>query len=204
MICKGNFLDTYFKSLQKKLTWCQTFLREKRKNGISAEALTCSQPQRVMLLLPPCRAQVSGQPLPFTALLSPRTTWLLLPSSQAAKHPLSAASSHSCLPLGQGPAVTRVDHPQVSNSKCSGSLHLPNQCYSLARSGLGLVMGQIPVGQLYILGDACRGCTQCWTLQAGFPPTGDLWDMLILPSPEIPCLKCLWALTAEGMHKGTF
>lgn len=51
---------------------------------------------------------------------------------------------------------------------------------------MGLVMGQIPVGQLYVLQDACRGCTQCWTLQAGFPPTSDLWDMLILPSPEIP------------------
>lgn len=95
--------------------WYQTFLREKRSEGISAEALTCSQSRQVLLLLLPRRALPAGrrcqgepragQHLPLTAFPSPRTTWLLLPSSPAAKHRLRAPQrpgSHSRLPLGRG------------------------------------------------------------------------------------------------------
>lgn len=125
-----------------------------------AEALTCSP-----LLLPhgplPSghRRPRAGQPLPLTALPSPRTTGETASLFPGRRMPASCAPWRPLL-LALGGPVRRVDHPQVSSSKRSGSLPSPGQFYSVARSGMELVTGQVPVRQLYVLGDACTGCSQ--------------------------------------------
>lgn len=179
-----------------------------------------------------------GRPRPLTASPFPRTTQLLLPCSQAAthrlrapEHPCSHACMPACLPWGAEPAVTRADHPQVSNSERPGSpqfaqLVLPGgphwdgaaagahsckagahsqRCLQRLHPGVArLRLGFVPP----VPGEWDVAILPFLRLRLGFvPPVPGEWDMPILPfllqTPR-RCLKCLWALAAEGRHGGTF
>lgn len=176
MICKGNFLDTYFKSLQKKLTWCQTFLREKRRNGISAEARSpggcccCSLPAGHRC--PGSRG--ARQPLSLIALLSPRTTWLLLPFSQAAKHRFCAPWQPFLPALGAWSLLWwGLIIPRWATPKAQGPSICPISVTLWLILGWGWWRGRFLSGCCTFWEMPAEAAPRCCMPQVGFPPTSD-------------------------------
>lgn len=171
MTRKGIFLDIHFRNLQKTLMWWQTYLREKRtefqlrhwsaRSPGGCCCCSCVEPF-------PQGGPRAGQHLPLTALLSPRTTCLLLPSSQAAKRRLRAIPA---CPRGAEPAVTSVDHPQVSKTKSTGSLNLPITATQCPLLGWSRWRGRFLWGACKFWEMPAVAACRCFTPQAGFPPT---------------------------------
>lgn len=237
MIYKGIFLDTCFKNLRKKLTWWQAFLREKR-NGILAEALTCGGPGAAAAAPAPRPSRRAsrgpGGRGPSRPLLfrGQRSCCFHAPKQPHTGfgHRSTPAAMPACLGAAE-PAVTRADHPQVSNSERPGSpqfaqlvlLGAPHwdgaaagahsckagahsqRCLQRLHPGVArLRLGFVPP----VPGEWDVAILPFLRLRLGFvPPVPGEWDMPILPfllqTPR-RCLKCLWALAAEGRHGGTF